>query len=367
MKSTFALRFAMLFSVQLKEFKRDFGTVFLSFVFPFMFVVALVVTNLMDAQVKFKFAIVDPARNPHAQTFVDELTATPSVEATSMTREQATTEVVEGTLHAAIVLPAGDFRSGAEPLQVIVGSRYEAIAKVVLEATSARMAAAGGAQPMRFESSTPGEKVSSEFTFVFPGILAIALLQMALFATAVPLLQARERGTLRYLSLTPLSTMEMLASQVAFRYLIALLQISLLLVAGTVVLKLTPAIWLAVLGVACLGVLMLVSIGYAIAGAVSNLQVGMAVVMVAEFGMIFGGNVFWDTDSSSMLYWVAHFIPLSYLADMFRQVVTGMSGVWPLWVDALAMLGWTGLALLVATRTFRFDTTIAKAPRLANA
>lgn len=367
MKSTFALRVAMLFGVQVKEFKRDFGTIFLSFVFPFMFVVALVVTNLMDAQMRFKFAIVDPARNAQAQRFVDELSATPSVEALSMARAQALTQVQEGTLHAAIVLPAGDMLGGAAPLEVIVGKRYEAITKVVLEATSARLAAGNGATPLRFSTTSPGDKVRSEFTFVFPGILAIALLQMALFATAVPLLQARERGTLRYLSLTPLSTFELLLSQVAFRYLVALAQIALLLVAGTAVLKLTPAIWLAVIGTACLGVLMLVSIGYAIAGTASNLQVGMAVVMVAEFGMIFGGNVFWDSDSSRLLYYLAHAIPLSYLADMFRQVVTGMAGVWPLWVDVAAMLGWTALALLLATRTFRFDTTIAKAPRLAHA
>ena len=359
MTYTRAQRILAMLTIQVREFSRDFGGLFLTFAFPFMFVVSTFATNMMNPVVKFKFGIVDVSQNRQAQPFVDALTATPSVEVKSVTREKGSQEIKEGTLHALVVIPAGDFQNGQQALELVVSDRYRPIADVIMRATSARLTAAKTDDRLRFNAVSPGDKVQSEITFVFPGLLAIALLQMGLFVTAVPMLQARDRGTYRYLSLTPLSIPEFLASQIMFRYVVAFAQIALLLIAGSFILKLSPMIWLAVFGVTCMGVLMMVSIGYLIAGSAQSLQVGMAMVMVAEFGMIFGGNVFWDTNTSDMLFYAAHVVPLAYLADMFRQVISGMPGLWPLWVDALAVLGWSAVALFFAVRNFRFDTPMA--------
>lgn len=359
MESTTYNRLFALFNIQFKEFVRDPGTVFLSFVFPFMFVVSFIVQSLSEPVVRFKIAIVDDSKNPAAITFVNALSATPSVEAISMTRAKAVSEVNDGKVNAAIVLPAGDFQHGQQAIELIVGERYKPISEVIMQATIARLAANnnGAARDRpRFDMVSPGGKVRSEFTFVFPGILAIALLQMGLFATAVPMLQARERGTLRYLSLTPLNFAEFLTAQIAFRYLIAIAQVGLLLGAGAFMMKLDVGVWLGVFATVGIGVLMMVSIGYLIAGVAPGLQVGMAMVAVLEFGMIFGGNVFWDTSTSKGLFYFAHIVPLSYLSDLFRQVITGQSGIWPIWLDILAICGWTALALWITSRKFSFDS-----------
>jgi ABC-2 type transport system permease protein len=108
---------------------------------------------------------------------------------------------------------------------------------------------------------------------------------------------------------------------------------------------------------------MLISIGYAVAGIVNSLDTGMAVVMILNFAMMFGGNIFWDPENSLALKIFAHLMPVSYLADLFRQLISGTEGLWPLWVDIGAMLGWTALALVVALRTFRFDMELAAPKR----
>ena len=355
MKSTRRGRMAAMFHIQVQEFRRDFGGLFLTFAFPLVFIASLLATSLMNPVVKFKFGIVDASHNAHAQVLVDALTATPSVEARSVTRTEGLAAIKDGSLHAMVVIPPGAVAHDAKALDLIVTERYQPIADIIMQATSARLTEAP-ARGLRYAVTNPDSKADSEFTFVFPGLLALALLQMGLFATAVPLLQARDRGTYRYLSLTPLSIGEFLISQLAFRYLIAMLQIGMLLCVGSFVLQLSPWMWLAVLAVTGLGVLMTVSLGYLIAGAAPSLQVGMAMVMLAEFGMITGGNVFWDTKTSDLLFYLAHFVPLSYLADLFRQIITGAPGIWPVWIDLLAMLAWTTLALVLAIRNFRLDT-----------
>src|SRR4051812_3132787 len=97
---TKADRIATLFRIQVKEFYRDFGTVFLSFVFPLMFVVALIITNLMDPVVKFKFGIVDDNHNPQTPSFVDILSSSPSIEARSVSRAKGFEDLKDGNLHA---------------------------------------------------------------------------------------------------------------------------------------------------------------------------------------------------------------------------------------------------------------------------
>lgn len=366
MKTNRRARMGAMFHIQVQEFRRDFGGVFLTFAFPLVFIASLLATSLMNPAIKFKFGIVDNSRNPQAQVLVDALTATPSVEARSVTRAEGLAAIKDGSLHAMVAIPPGAAGPGTPPLDLVVTERYQPIADLILKATGARMADAD-ASGLRYAVTNPEGQADSEFNFVFPGILAMALLQMGLFVTAVPLLQARDRGTYRYLSLTPLSIGEFLVSQLAFRYLIATLQIGMLLGVGSFVLELSPAMWLAVLAAAALGILMMVSLGYLIAGTAPSLQVGMAMVMLAEFGMIMGGNVFWDTKTSDLLFYVAHLVPLSYLADLFRQIVTGAPGIWPIWVDVLAMLGWTALAFTLAVRNFSLDTALrgarGRAPR----
>jgi hypothetical protein len=40
---------------------------------------------------------------------------------------------------------------------------------------------------------------------------------------------------------------------------------------------------------------------------------------------------------------------------MFRQVITGVQGLHPLWLDALVIVGFSLVAILFASKTFKFD------------
>jgi ABC-2 type transport system permease protein len=352
---------------QTREFYREFGTLFLNIIFPLMFVSALIFTHYMSPSFKFEMGVVEVRQDRASQQFVQALAASPSVAIRSLpSREAAAAAVKEGELHAAFVVADARFEQNQGRIDLIVGPRYEDFSRLMLDAARDRMRSGptapdgSGAAPSLFDYklSSLDMPEQSDFTFTFPGMLALALVQLGLFATAVPLLQARDRGTLKYLSLTPLTRAELLIGQLGMRVTIALVQIAAILAAGSMVVSLSGAQWAATMGASLLGVLLLVSIGYAIAGCAGSLQSGMAIILFANFSMLIGGNIFMDPSASTIQYAAACIIPISYLADLFRQIITGQAGLWPIWVDVAAVLAWSALAIAIALRTFRFDTDL---------
>ncbi|WP_045739084.1 ABC transporter permease [Xanthomonas sp. MUS 060] len=358
-------RITALAGIQAREFHRDFGTLFLNIIFPAIFVVAIIVTQMANPTLRFKIGVVETQRSEQNQAFVQRLAASPGLEVVSLSPARALPALTDGQVQMVLRIDDARFEQNAGDIKVLVGPRYEAFARILLESVRDRMRSerSSAVQAFSYALQAPDVAVRSQFSFTFPGLLVLALVQMGLFATAVPLLQARDRGTLRYLSLTPLSVADILIGQLAVRVVIALIQIVLILSVGSFVLELGLTQWSMVLGISLMGIVLMVGIGYAIAGLATNPQSGTALILICNFVMLMGGNVFLDARDSTLQYAIACAIPVSYLSDLYRQVITGESGVWPIWLDVLAILGFSVVAIAVAMRTFRFDNDRAVVSR----
>lgn len=345
-----------LFQLQLKEFSRDSSTLFMSFVFPLIFVGGLFLSDMMNPTFKFEFA-VNGQLSSEQQEFLARLSDNPSIEVTHYENNVLTAKALsEGKAHVILhfVKTAQDT---ADKLILTVSERYKSFTTVILDSVQFKMDSAISENAVAYEFITPEKDDSSEFMFVYPGLLALALLQLGLFATAAPLLQARDKGTLSYLLLTPTKVSHLLAAQLTLRLIVSVLQISVLLAAGSLFYDLSTSVFLQVFAVAALGLIMLVSIGYAIAGLAPALQSGMSFIMIANFVMMFGGAVFWDPETSDVLFYVAHFVPLAYLSDLFRQIISGNPGIWPMYVDILVVISISAITVVTAIKTFKFDMT----------
>ena len=351
-------RAAAVLRMQTREFLRDFGSVFLSFVFPLLFVMALVASNLVSPTMRFTFGVVDPHRNPGAAELMSAMTS-PGLTFRTVDEARGRAELQDGKLQALLFIPRASLHSGEGTIDALTDTQNEGVVRMALDAARARLLLADSAGKAAYpvQLNTFSRPSDLKFAFIFPGMLALALVQLGMFATATPLLKARERGTLRYMLLTPLTVTELLIGQVGMRIGVALLQVALLLAVGALLVPLSVLQWLAVAGVSMLGVAMMVAIGYALAGLPRSLEAGMAMIMIANFVMMFGGNIFWDPQGSVALQVVAHLLPASYLADAYRQLIGGREGLWPLWLDIAVMAGWTALAVAFAVRTFSFDMT----------
>lgn len=168
---------------------------------------------------------------------------------------------------------------------------------LALDAARARLlldesAARSSAYPVRLQTFTRDTEM--HFAFMFTGKLALAQLQPGLFPATTPLRNARGRGTLRRPLLSTLPVLKLLTNQVTVRVGLAMLQVVLLLALGAVLMALSLGTWQTVAGVALLGVAMFVSLGYALTGHQRRPESGLALIMILNFGMKFGGNIFWD-------------------------------------------------------------------------
>ncbi len=369
---TFSVKRAQaMFVVQMQELSRDFGTLFLNFAFPALFVVILLFQHFATPTFSLDIGIVEAERSQNSASFVGVLADNPSVKLSMLASPTAARKAVaDGDIAVAFNIKNADFSNDAGVIEVIASDRYQQFARLLLDAVRDRMGSRrqpqGATAPRLFDYSVvspPGQQ-QSETTFQFPGLLALALVQLGLFATAVPLMQARDRGTLRYLSLTPLSTLEMLIGQLGMRAAVAFVQIILIMAVGSFIMDLSLGQWLLTLAVSVAGILLMVSTGYAIAGMVTNLQVGMGVILLSNFAMIAGGNIFLDAKASTFQYIAACLLPISYLADLYRQIILNESGTWPIWIDLLGVGAGTLLAITVALWTFKFDEGSANAGRL---
>ena len=346
-------RISALIATQAKEFYRDFGSIFFSFAFPLFFIITLVVTNNSNPQYKFKLGVIDEYHNALTSELIQTLSENNSIQAATIDKEKAPKMLADGEIHALVKVPQEDFQSGAGRLELVVDQRYEEFSKMVIDAITFRMKPTNARE--HYFVTRPSIAAKSEFSFIFPGMLAMALLQLGLFATATPILRARERGTLRHLLLTPLTATELIFAQISLRTIVAVIQVLFFLAVGTWVLDLSAFTWLAVLSVSILGAIMLISLGYLIAGIAPSQEFGMALIMLCNFGMLFGGNIFFNTADNHLLEMISYAIPVTYLADIYRQLISQSTGNLPLWLNLVAISVWTVAAIAIATRTFKFD------------
>lgn len=207
--------------------------------------------------------------------------------------------------------------------------------------------------------SEPVEAQSLDYVdLLVPGLLAMAIAQSAAFGVAFSLVAWRQKGMLRRLRLTPLPLVEFATARVIFHLLIALVQAVILLTVGRVLfgVHLVGNV-VALLPLVLLGGVSFIALGMCIGGRVNTEDATAALSNLIVLPMTFLGGVFFPLNSApEPIRVVAHFLPLTYLAEGLQDVaVRGHS-----FTSTLPNLGALAIfaALLagLALRLFRWQT-----------
>lgn len=193
--------------------------------------------------------------------------------------------------------------------------------------------------------------------FQMPGMLAVAILWLGLFGTAMPLMQLRTSKVLRRLSVTPLRPATMLGAQIGWRVTVGLLQAGLFVLVGYLAfgagvagnkLLFTAAV--------TLGALVFVSMGFLLAGLASSEEALMAITQLLNFPlMMLSGGLFPISQLPSFFKPVVHASPLTYLTDALGQLMVGAPGLNPLWLDFAVMGIWFVVLLALGIRFWRWE------------
>ena len=352
----------------IKSFYRDRTSLFWTFAFPIIFVI-LFGSIFSGRATTFNVGWVDEDRTPAAQQLRAGFSEVPLLALKDSEREPALQEMRDGGLDAVIVVPAG-LGAAMTPGQPRTGPPFQltlytdpsrqtastTVQQILAQVVGAMNLAVAGVAPALAVASQPlqTQSITSAAYFV-PSILAMALMQLGVFA-AIPLVVQREKGILRRLNATPLSRATLVASNVAMRLLIAIVQTILILGIGAALfgVVILGSIALAA-GVIVLGALTFLAIGYLIASYARTEESANAMASVVQFPLMFLSGIFFPI--AFMPDWlqpVAAIMPLTYLGDALRQVMVGGGAYAPLPVDLLVLGAWLAVCFLLSARFFRW-------------
>jgi ABC-2 type transport system permease protein len=350
-----------------RSFIRDRAAIFWTFAFPILFVVLFGSLFSGDGPDAYEIGWVDEDGTAAADGLRAGFAATGLLELTDAAREDALARMREGDLQAVIVIPPGlgEALTGgaAEPLSLLLytdpsqQTRSQTLQQVVGQVVStANLAVTGRPPALALETEALQTEEIGAAAYFVPSILAMALMQLGVFA-AIPLVEQREKLILKRLGATPLPRWTLVTSNIVMRLLIALVQSVLIVGIGAALFGVTIVGSLALAAAfVVLGAVTFTSIGYLIASYARTEESANALTSIVQFPLMFLSGIFFPIEvMPEFLQPIAALMPLTYLGDALRQVMVGGAPYAPLGIDALVLGGWLVVSFLVSARFFRWQ------------
>ena len=355
----------------LKSFVRDRAALFWTLAFPVLFVVLFGTIFSGGGNLHYDVGWVDQDGTPAVSQLraAFERTGLLTLHDGSLETERAAME--RGDVDGVIVVPAGTGlaigaasggRGGApatlvvytDPTRTNASQGLVQIANAVTMGTN--LALSGRPAALAVQEQTLQTQRLSNVSYFVPSILAMALMQLGVFA-AIPLVQQREKLILKRLNATPLPRWTLVGSNIAVRLVIAAAQTALIVGIGVRFLGVQiSGGWLAIAGLVAVGALTFVSIGYVIASFARTEEAANGMTSIVQFPLMFLSGIFFPLEiMPDWLRSIATFMPLTYLGDALRQVMVGGAPFVPLGVDMLVLGGWLAACLVISGRFFRWQ------------
>jgi ABC-2 type transport system permease protein len=275
-----------------------------------------------------------------------------------------------GDISAIIVVPqglqtaVGEAKAGSKSsvaIQLYTDPAQTQTTQVVQGAVSQiangfNLAVQGGSNIVTVDQKTLSSTNISTVTYLVPSILAMALMQLGVFA-AVPLVQQREKGILKRMGATPLQRWKLVASNILLRLVVAAVDTVLIIGIGIAVFHIQlVGNMAAALGIVFLGAGAFLALGFMLASFLKTEEQATGVVQVVQMPLMFLSGIFFPFDfMPDFLRSVARLLPLTYLGDGLRQTMVNGTQVAPLSVDVLILAGWLVVCLAIAARSFRWE------------
>lgn len=193
----------------------------------------------------------------------------------------------------------------------------------------------------------------SSIDFLFPGVLALAIMSSSFVALAIATGFERQTGVLKRLGSTPLSRGQLLAAKTAAIVALELLQVTMLVVLGLLLgFRFSgPSVATAILA-AVLGTVALAGLGLLMAGALPALTTLAVANGVYLLLLLLGGMIFPLDRLPGVLEAVAKLLPSTALAEIFHGTLGGGEAPARAWA---VLVAWAVAAPLAAARWFRWE------------
>lgn len=358
--------YGLLVVANLKEMLRDRMALFWFLAFPILFVLLFgTIFGGDTSSATYTIGLVVEDEGDAGRGLQQVFNEISAFRVHSGTRDEEVQALRGGHRSLVVVLPAGMSQQVSSGGKVEVPVYYDAsrqlnnqvlLPAVIQVLTEFERQATG--RPRLFEPRP--EAVQSAqlkaIDYLLPSILAMGLMQLGLFGS-LRLVSLREKKILKQLGATPLARSLLLLGEVTVRLLMAVVQMLTIILVGKMVFGINiVGNWFAVLGIVILGAATFVSLGYMLVSFVRSEESGQGIIQLVQFPMMFLSGVFFSVDMMpGFLQPVVRAMPLTYLADALRQIMTGSPPLYAISTDLLVLAAWLLITTILGARFFQWE------------
>ena len=193
--------------------------------------------------------------------------------------------------------------------------------------------------------------------YILPGIVTMAVMVTCIMNTTTGVVNDREKGVFRRLSLTPLKRLYLIGGQVVSRYLVVLAQTLILIAVGTLAFGVSfGGNYLLFWAALTLGALSFFALGFALTTFLKSEKGAVPAAMAFFFVLMFLGGCFFPVDiMPEFLQPVCRALPSFQLNDSLRMIAIDEVGFGKVWPEFLKLAGWGALFSVIAVRFFKWE------------
>ncbi|PIZ00977.1 hypothetical protein COY62_00595 [bacterium (Candidatus Howlettbacteria) CG_4_10_14_0_8_um_filter_40_9] len=193
--------------------------------------------------------------------------------------------------------------------------------------------------------------------FLLPGLIAMSLMMGGVVGIANGITTLRERGVLKRLLATPINPVNFFIVQVITRLLVAIMQAIIMVAVG--VLAFGAHFYGSILTFAIVltfGATVFLIFGLVMSSLAKNVDTVEPMTRAVTMPMMFLGGVFFPIEAMpTWLQPVSRALPLSYMSDALRKVISEGVSLYTIRIDLLVLLVWGIAGFLIAARTFKWE------------
>lgn len=190
--------------------------------------------------------------------------------------------------------------------------------------------------------------------FFLPGLIAVLLLSLTTFLTALGIVKEKEKGTLEQLFVTPVRPLGMLLGKLLPYLGIGFFGLSLMLAFIRFVFQIPIHGHVALLMFLALPYIFVnLSIGLIISGKANSQAEAMQLAILIFLPTIFFSGYIFPRENMPLPFYLFSFVvPGTYFVNISRGIILRGAGLQHLWVDGLVLTGMGITLLLLAARRF---------------
>ncbi|MCF8008232.1 MAG: ABC transporter permease [Halanaerobiales bacterium] len=355
--------FKELFIANLKELIRDKSGMFWLIAFPiiFVFIFGLIFTNSGNEQL-YNIGFVSEGDTVFNKS-IEESIANISVFKINKGKKQVELKALqEGNRDLVLIIPeinrnlneqfeieilTSDQRAQAST--VLISSLKEIFYNIERQITNQK-------EVFKIKTSTVSTDTLSDFDYILPGILAMAIMQLGLFGS-FNFLNLREKGIIRGLGVTPLPRQIILSSEITMRIVISIIQTVLIIFLGRWFFNVhIVSSLLVVFGVVVIGAFTFISLGYMLITFADSMESGRGIVQIVQFPMLFLSGIFFPIDfMPKYIRPIVKVLPLTYLGNALREVMVGIPSQVTMTRNITILVIWSVLTVLITVKFWKWE------------